>query len=427
MFKGWIPTVAGRLSFSFVGRTNHPTLADFQNISDGKHRYVVCHQWRSLTDSILPPAVLRLVARLEGRFWCVCVAECSDDPSFTCNSEEEFEEHSALTGRLFMFREHSWWRPTAALAVEKMQRAFQGYEGAHVRPLKEYLELESIRPDEVARDLIQYCDMYCDFRLFRDGVAHLTPPENERINSHAPPVKPDVLQDVISELFFFLKDIVHEHQHHSPSTDSVTNVYEDNNDYVWRCKTLRALNRSALQFKRKRREELFLNSLGIIAYIKSFLIISRNKGHMLPVKMNLVPLERSIRAGHEVALSKSERRWRRRTIIVTGFLGAFALLIAIPPLFGMGTKRLEGAPHPLIEWLATQFYENTTLALFYSLPVALFSALLIAGAVVPDKLPKGRVILQIAAHTGDKVRLLGAALMSVGMAVLVALTYFVFF
>jgi hypothetical protein len=210
-YKGWVPNVAGRLSFSVFGYTSVPTKAIVANASDGDERFIVCHQKRTLIDGTLPlkATTARLLFGLNGTFWFICVGTAGDNPACTTAS---------LAGELFLFHKRDLWDKEAEPNVRRLQEFLRDYEtNGSALPLAEYCALEY---SNLLYKLRETASFFCTYSLDRDGEVLLEPPPIDSLPEHSPkfPTDPNqrrqMLQSVLSQMYFFLRDIGHIHQHH---------------------------------------------------------------------------------------------------------------------------------------------------------------------------------------------------------------------
>jgi len=266
-FKGWIPTVSGALSFNFVGGARYPSATTYTNIADDSKRYVIAYQRRILLDCVAPMKE-HLVRRFnyEGDFVFLCVSKCS-------NRITDIDD--ALCGGIYIFYQNEWGR-TKKIVDQGIKQ---------LNALRDLIDEESLETcfDADYKRLLSEMQtesiFFLDFKLKRNGVTTLSFTDqlsNNKLNFPDGSVGHKLKHIVCSQLFFFLKDIIHNHQHHQPTTDTLLDIHfiKDNDDFEWRCETLRFLYRKVLQFKREPSDELFSSSLGILAYIKTFKDIS---------------------------------------------------------------------------------------------------------------------------------------------------------
>ncbi|WP_226377655.1 hypothetical protein [Citrifermentans bremense] len=232
IYKGWVPTVSGRLSFDVIGTGSHPNPPVCANIEDRSTRYVLCRQPRILLDNAIifrEKAALHLYKEV-GKFQFICVGKSSNDPK---------DMEADLTGFVYIYDEDVW---NAAIhrEFEKSQKILLSYlQVSSSKSITSYF----IKEYETIRELLaKHCYFYVPFVLNRNGVTQLTVTDDCASNPSAPSITEDpddhVEHSVCSQSFFFLKDILHNHQHHDPYTDTLSDIYlvkNDEDEYRWRC------------------------------------------------------------------------------------------------------------------------------------------------------------------------------------------------
>jgi len=78
-------------------------------------------------------------------------------------------------------------------------------------------------------------------------------------------------QDVASQIFFFLRDVCHVHQHHAPTSDTILDVVPYSGaDSHWKRETLYSLFRWVIQQKRSRLPASYIDAKGVLAYARAF-------------------------------------------------------------------------------------------------------------------------------------------------------------
>jgi hypothetical protein len=86
---------------------------------------------------------------------------------------------------------------------------------------------------------------------------------------------------ISAQMFFFLKDLAHKHQHHDQKTDTVTDLYPisalKEADFEWRIATLYGIYRKVIEYKRNSKVSQFNDCLGLIAYSETFRKISQQE------------------------------------------------------------------------------------------------------------------------------------------------------
>ena len=95
VFKGWVPTVGGRLSFELVGQTSHPSKTYPPiNVEGERSRYIVCYQKRNLGDALFP-SLLEFLRLNRSSLMFVC---------FASSSNVAEDDDASLEGRIMIFR-----------------------------------------------------------------------------------------------------------------------------------------------------------------------------------------------------------------------------------------------------------------------------------------------------------------------------------
>jgi len=366
-FRGWIPTVSGCLSFSIFGENDFPRKVVSNNVANAENRYIISWQKRLLTDTVLPFKELTSGSFLkeEGVFWCVCVASCGDNPVISDNK---------LSGTLYLFHGKKMWHQVERDIIEKQ------------RALSSHL-LDGDSEFQIFQEsLISKCSYYAKFNLSRNGDTEIVSPENlDSFSELAPNFPKGVdarnrqLHMVSSQLFFFLKDIAHHHQHHAPTTDTMIDIYtiDGDDDYNWRCSTLRVLLRKILEFKRSTDIGSIRSSLGVLAYTNSFCDISKKVlNRKLSPKFNKRSLEQSIKATDEIKSLVIQKRIRAQELFRNLFFSFLGIVFAV-----IGLARVAKTPIP-IETVDPLIVEISSFVIGHLLLSILFLGLFILAGML---------------------------------------------
>ncbi|MBM9615020.1 hypothetical protein JWJ90_12090 [Desulfobulbus rhabdoformis] len=344
-YKGWVPTVTGRLSFEFFGDSDCPTEAISQNVSDSSNRYTIIFQKRYLSDAVLPVKhhTARCIFRQASIFWYACLGSCSEanaclppQPDTSTFSEPNFN------GKLYIFHDDQVWQDKIYKEIVSSQNLLKRFslkpyeERNHLKEKFEenYLNLE--------KHLLDYSLFIASFELSRHGILTIKVDESQIKYNFAPKfpdsplLKQHVQHLVCSQLFFFLRDIGHRHQHHPSSTDTIIDLYQAlGDDLTWRRETLRSLCRKAVEFKRSKRYELYSSALGVLAYIKSFQKINSyedNSQTILP-GFNVIALEKGINASIHEYNYRSQTTKSKCDVLRNILIGFFGLTISFLGLY----------------------------------------------------------------------------------------------
>lgn len=352
LFCGWIPTVSGRLSFSVFGDCKHPTVATYENIADDKIRYVAAHQFRDASDVLLPfrSWLSPLVFGIDGRMWFVFLAHTeskSDDPLYL------------LVGRAFIFADLLRWKNH----VSEKLFSFQG----HLRSFeyhKDNDDLEAHARNEF-NDTMQYCSQQCSFfvdvKIRRNGVTEILPATSSSLPLSAPKLPDDPKKNsravrlLVSQLFFFLKDLGHRHQHHQPSTDQIVSIHETTmaDDIQWRNLTLYSIYRRVIEIKRDPHIATVSNSLGLVAYAEAFTKILREDLNIAEDDKRIPAyytdaMKDSIKSTQDRAERLAARSTRAWDIIRTTVISIAGLLVSYVGLLKLGSIETNVTPDPII-------------------------------------------------------------------------------
>ncbi len=189
--------------------------------------------------------------------------------------------------------------------------------------------------------------------------------------------KGDLLKYLSEEVFIFMKDICHVHQHHNPYQNEIVRLAENGGDEQgWRRDVVRQMRRTALSFRHKKSAEYHAHAEGILSYIKAFCEISKEK---LPPRASLGndgnifssdgidQLSSSIKASRiQIDIVKTERQQARDTVrnyilFVVGISMPIALLASNMAEAGRSTvENTGGTPSDAMDAsaaLASFFYQ----------------------------------------------------------------------
>jgi len=369
LYKSWIPTVSGRLSFSLFGDTEHPSQAKGINVSDGVDRYIIFSQRRNLSDSILPDIadgfLQKVFLGLDGVFNFVCIAHNDDRAELV---------ESPLSGKILLFYNAEGWGNYAS-KLEKLKSRLQSYDLSGPISLNTYI---SQQYQELSQDCLE-SDIEAEFSLTRSGVVTICidwEKERAKVFLHQQSFVDRMGHSIASQLFFFLKDIGHRHQHHNPNTDTILDVYgcdNDNDDYTWRCRVMRELYRKVLVYKRDKRAEVMSSSLGVLAYAQAFAEIGKTecKKELNP-KLLEASLEKSIRVSSDALGGKNNELQRITELFKSTAISLIGLFLGFVGLLQIkGGADLEAKPSDSLIFFGKALIEFPIITLAVSVIIAL--------------------------------------------------------
>jgi hypothetical protein len=354
IFRGWIPTVAGALSYGTFGEASHPPRAVAANRSDRSTRYLVCYRARDCSDGLLPfRAILgpRLLG-LQGKLWFDCIAE---------STTVRIGDQDKINGHIFLFNDRREWTTNILPALQAAQTRLKAYQSAVDGALQKYFQQTF---SDLNDDLPSMSAFNAKFCVSRTGISEIHLDDNMTVNMNAPripstqPRRDHIRHILAAQIFFFLRDIGHRHQHHDPNTDTIVDLWPDNpNDpFEWKLQTLYSLYRKVISYKRLRERGSFASSIGVIAYADTFrAIIERDASS--PEVARLPPfysahVVSSIRARDEDMRRMERRRQDASTVTRDLLLASLGLTIAITTVFIVAGKTIEVTPAPILYFIA---------------------------------------------------------------------------
>lgn len=270
-YRGWIPSVAGKLSFRVIGDAKHPSPCIFANSLIGSHRYILAYQARDLSDAIHTREFG--FRSLNGDFRFVLVARVKQD----INAID-----LPLYGHVYLLKDLAFWRKHIEPDVKTCQQFVWRYQqNLTEQALLEPRVVESIKL--INRRIEANADIGARVIIRRPGefiLSHIVPKHPEFLAMQDDlRVYADVdLSDIIAaQFYYFVRDITHTHQHHHRDTDTIISVHKSTNDVDWRKNVLFSLYNHIIARKRTTDLAECVDSLGILAYARAFYIASCNR------------------------------------------------------------------------------------------------------------------------------------------------------
>lgn len=329
-YCSWVPTVGGRLSFSIIGDTQHNSKTTTINVADDNCRYLICRQQRNLLDSAIPSflktPISSLLFSFSGKFEFFLIAKADNDAS---------KKDAHLKGVMCFYPvEHEGWNKSKESLFKCIDK-FEKVRSDNNSLSELYDEQLEIIDSGAIREGSHF---FAEFILKRTGIVEINPPEVKNPDSNIPDAffdDPKERHFASAQLFFFLKDISHVHQHHHARTDTIIDLHINDEGQKWRHNIIRSLYRKVLRFKRAPSERSCLSSLGVLSYLRSFIEIIKKDEVAEDVDgiehlfLNNDNIDKSI----NVALSKIKSKQKRKTLFWSNLraimLSGFGLLISI--------------------------------------------------------------------------------------------------
>lgn len=348
-YRGWLPNVSGRLSFSTFGDTTHPTRSVTETAAGPASRYIISYQARNTSDVVLPhPGFLgRLVAGLASDFIFLCIARTERG----ANGPEEY-----LRGRLYMFNRKSWKDAVKEQVVREQTNLAE-----IANPLNDFTvdHYSGQAFSALSEGLISLSDYSAKFETSRNGITEIEVDEG-LVNSDR--FDPDwnfnrtrqMHLMLTAQLFFFLRDIGHRHRHHNPRTDTLVDIYryDGSDDIQWRLSTLYRIYRKIITLNRSPKEDTFDDALGLIAYADTFQKISLVDHDESAFKSLSVYHSENMKLSVAATRSKMEYRLleheKKSDTLRNWILGGSGFVISVASLLELMGEPIQATPSILV-------------------------------------------------------------------------------
>ena len=333
------------------------------NISIGGQRFIICFQERDTSDVLLPRKSVTgpLFFKLEGRLWFVCIARTED---FSGIPQE------TLSGRVFIVSDKERWRKQARSKLKRAQKTMGKSDLSAGSSTDKILDLLHA----TVTDIYGLSSFAVKFSLCRNGETTIFLESVERSYDTATRISECAdtshYRDLLCrQAFYFIKDICHRHQHHSPKTDTLADLYILTDDISWRKDVLYALYRKIIHFKRHRTEDAVLDSMGTLAYAQTFykLCLEKVVAAQLPDFHN-ESLKFSLEAAYKELTANKENRLRRRSSLYATLFSVLGLCLTVVSLLQITGTTIPNPDTHLVA-VATVLLQN--LSIFSGLVLAL--------------------------------------------------------
>lgn len=300
-YIGWIPNVAGRLSFSHIGASNFPTRCVWQNTGNAIGRRIAVAQKRRLADWLLPDFYFKVLYGFSATWRFVLVANSEADPT---------DQIARLKGEIFVLQESEWDRlfQTSNDELLTPKGVFEQITSNWARKRR-----NSRAKDELPGVLLQQLRSFSLFSFIlcirRSGVVGLKMNmsatglafADDYTDGERTPNSDDIAY-IANQAFFFLKDISHIHRHHPPGTDTIVEVCEIDTRKTWAINTHYRIHRKVVEMRRSKSPKILYKTLGVLAYLSAMTkaVWPHTGAKGKPVAYNNAEIESSIKADLEV-------------------------------------------------------------------------------------------------------------------------------
>lgn len=395
-FQGWVPTVAGNLSFSAFGDSTFPTPAITANVTDQTTRFIISYQSRHCGDYIAPifrDFVGKFFFKVSGTFRFLCIAKAESSGP---NRQEQ------IRGRLLIFHDKRVWRKSVEPLIKESQASLERFRDQPMgAELSTYF---AHRFQRLMTEVPSDSSIWADFTLERTGVLKITSDLDQKKSVNAPKFPQDrnrrnrLFHAVIEQLYYFLRDIGHRHQHHHPTTDTIIGVHKSEDETEWRLATLFSMYRKIIQYKRKPEKKEFFNSLGVLAYAKTFRQICERDLPEEDFKRFPDYYDQNMEQSIEGIQSKIQNHLARRQVISDAIrntiIGIAGLIISLAAITSLVDKKPELDPHPMLMF-TTKFVINETPFIVPIIAATVYMYFVIREHALPEDRKFFRSIIRI--------------------------------
>lgn len=340
-YAGWVPNIRNHLSFSLIGAASRAR-AFTQHLKGEPTRIVLVLQDRVINDYPLPDWLAEwLFPDIRGA-WFLNGETASTELPVRVNGDlkSETDRQGMLTGRIH-------YLPRNADPQSEAERKAKLNEAAGLLTTERHLstaaEVRALRDQALSTVRSAGPAIQFGFALMRTGecrIWHTREVEGWTADTH---------DSVAEQAYYFIKDVVHHHEHHDPSSDQITPLtyfdphtnepgHED--EVKWRRETLWSLSREVEGLNRSGDLVDQHRSLGIIAYAEEFqsTLMShvRDADSEIGFRENTVihdfdfsHLKASIRASIDVASTRLAQRLQKWIAAAAIFVSCLSLVTSL--------------------------------------------------------------------------------------------------
>lgn len=327
-FRGWVPTITGNLSFSVLGTSKSPRKDEKAYRIVGGRRYTLAVQRRHTSDAVF------------GLYDVFHDREASFHFVMLCASFED-ENHNANHGSVFVVDSREYWRFSHNIASLKhaADDEFERFFSFAFLGLQDAVDQKKA--------------VRVNFSLDRAGGVSL--------KSEVDPKKQSDEGVIENQVYYFLRDISHRHQHHEATSDTILKCYRFDSlspasTQRWKRETLYALYRWIIQQKRAQSLEAYINCKGVLAYACSFeeLHVDRKSDTLVPAynaKRTLESLDSSVQRSLHVTSPRFVAVFLNQVLPLLGLILALFGQVAA----GLGGFTRNQSPSEQMERLHSLF------------------------------------------------------------------------
>lgn len=228
IYCGWIPCITGRLSFSVIGRFQNNIERIYTRDTDNVNLF--CQEHRNPRDGIFERK-----------------KRLSFLSSILSNKIEDLKFIFVATGRA---------------GASGFFRKVKG---------KVFIILGARQEINFSERFLSKNGIFCtDVTIERNGRCYFKNGKvfnNVRWNDGSS--VDEVVEYLTSQAFMYLRDVFHRHRHHSPTTDTIIDIYPANGP-SWQKKIIFDLTRYIIKYASRNSSGSYENAMGTLAYLKAF-------------------------------------------------------------------------------------------------------------------------------------------------------------
>lgn len=361
-FAGWIPNASGRLSFRQIGETLHPTRSVSVNFKTKNARHIIAFQKRNLSDSLFS-GITDLVSGRTGSFWFMIIGS---------DISQNARGSNKVNGSVLIFSTKQSWKRHKNIIRQSMNDIRQSILSADLD--RAHLQFRAAKRICYAAADIKSC-----FQIFRNGEFFISSPRfrdtkiEDQSSKYAAEKGHDFRYWIANQMYFFIRDICHNHQHHEANTDTVIVLQErDSFDTRWRENIIYSLFHFVVKLRRENDERHLNQALGILAYADAYIGITGLKNSPnLSYQRQALTSSISAKIGEIVAIDRKMDSARSisnsHRALYFGFWAILFAIIAmlVQPQVSKDNRDRYVTLNYLSEWFA--LYVGELLVIFVSL------------------------------------------------------------
>jgi hypothetical protein len=384
-FVGWIPNVGGRLSFSHIGQADHPKRCVGLNESDSNGRVVFCAQERPLSDALVSSRYVEFVYGFDAKWMFVLFAK---------SEAVAGDRLGRLVGTVYVFTRRRWFSTDLGQSPAEWfdSTLYDLEKGAHSSA--DLAAATRAHEDAISSALSARAVYAVDCIIQRSGETQVSPRELAAEVLFTPAItteahQPDGrdVQYLANQAFMFLKDIAHNHRHHSKKQDTITLAHPKDDEFGWLRDTQYSIHRRVVVKRRAGNPKSLYEALGLMSYMASVSKLANSlakthtdaAGISIATSYNLKETEDSIKATLE------SRRWSRVqwNIVITAIP---ALLVSLGSLLRPAEGDTDGTIFGWVKSILSAFLAADLYGVLFLL-VCLAVVPQLYGAVILSRLP----------------------------------------